>query len=113
MHMVGCEAGGMVFAVAYVELGADSLVKPAQQQWQAAWLVNMQAATHQVIPLTAPPGVTQHVRLSAQGQRGDGQRVYAQALWFARGKHLYHAVAYGEAAGTETSEPFFSGFEFP
>lgn len=114
LQMVGCEAGGALFAVAHVDLGDAGKAETAQAQWQAAMLANLQADAPQLAPYglkgaTTPP---QPVHLSAQGRRADGRAVAAQAVWFAQGKHLYHAVIYADKVGSDAAEPFFSGFEF-
>jgi hypothetical protein len=114
LQMVGCEAGGTLFAVAHVDLGDAGKATTAQAQWQAAMLANMQATAPQQTPYslkgaTASPSP---VRLSAQGRRADGSAVAAQGVWFAQGKHLYHAVIYADKVGSDAAEPFFSGFEF-
>ncbi|PHM19159.1 MAG: hypothetical protein CK604_13510 [Curvibacter sp. PD_MW3] len=114
MQMVGCEAGGAMFAVAHVKLGGVSEVAPAQASWQAAMLANMQASTPQLeaYSLKGAGVAPTPVRLSAQGRRSDGHAVVVQGVWFAKGEDLYHAVIYADKVGSDMAEPFFSGFEF-
>ena len=113
IEMMGCETGATLFAIAHVRLGDAGKIAAAQAQWQAAMLGNMQAQGTQMLPFqfkgaSAQP---QPVRLSAQGRRQDGSAVATQAVWFARGPHLYHAVIYADKLSPEVAETYFSGIE--
>lgn len=114
LQMAGCETGGALFAVAHADIDDVDKTVAAQAQWQAAMRANMQAMAPQLAPYELKGAATrpQPVRLSAQGRRADGSAVAAQAVWFSRGKHLYHAVIYADKVGSDVAEPFFSGFEF-
>lgn len=114
MQMVGCEAGGAMFAVAHVKLGDAGRMALAQATWQAAMLANMQASTPQLENYNPKGAATEPkpVRLTAQGRRADGSAVAAQAVWFSKGGNLYHAVIYADQVKPDMAEPFFSEFEF-
>ena len=114
MQMVGCEAGGAMFAVAHVKLDDAGRVALSQATWQAAMLANMQATSPQLENYNPKGAATEPkpVRLTAQGRRADGSAVTAQAVWFSKGENLYHAVIYADPVKPDMAEPFFSGFEF-
>lgn len=114
LHMQGCEADGFLFAVSWADVKEGSLAGPALAQWQAAMLGAMQAATPQLQPFAVKGASAQPaaVRLSAGGKRPDGSAVQAQAVWFARGSQVFHAVVYGERISAEVGDTFFSAIEF-
>lgn len=117
IHMLGCEAGGALYAVSQADVGMAG-ASAVQAQWQAALLANLQAPATQVQPwvlkptaATTPPALA--LQLQATGKRADGRAVQAQAVWFARGPWLFHAVVYADRITPEMAEPFFSGLELP
>lgn len=111
--MLGCEAGGALYAVSMAELGAPDRALAVQVQWQANLLGNMQATSSASSSFAIKGAAPQldPVRLTAAGAGPDGRPVQAQGVWFARGAHLYHAVIYAERISAEMSEPFFGGLE--
>lgn len=111
--MLGCEAGGALYAVSVAELGAPDQALAVQVQWQANVLGNMQATSSASSRFVVKGATLQldPLRLAAVGVRPDGRPVQAQAVWFARGPHLYHAAIYAERISPEMSEPFFAGLE--
>lgn len=115
VHMLGCEAGGALYAVSVADLADGGQALAVQVQWQANLLGNMQAvsASNSAWRLKGASATLAPVRLSAQGVGSDGRPVAAQAVWFVRGTRLYHAVVYAERISTEMSEPFFGGLELP
>ena len=115
VQMVGCEAAGALYAVSVAELGDARHALAVQVQWQANLLGNMQAtaSTSSAWSLKGANALLEPVRLKARGLRPDGQPVAAEAVWFAHGTRLYHAVIYADRISTEMSEPFFSGLELP
>ncbi len=121
IHMLGCETGGALYAVSQADVGMTG-ASEVQAQWQAALLANLQAPATQAqpwalkpmaaaAPPAAPPGLA--LQLQATGRRADGRAVQAQAVWFARGAWLFHAVVYADRITPEMVEPFFSGLELP
>lgn len=113
IQMMGCETGADLFAIAHVQLDDPGRIAMAQSQWQSAMLGNMQAQSTQTLPfqLKGASELLPPFRLSALGRRQDGRAVGAQALWFARGPHLYHAVIYADAITQDVADTFFSGIE--
>jgi hypothetical protein len=114
ISMVGCEAGGALFAISVAELGDPDRALAVQVQWQAHLLGNMQAgvSSNSAYVIKGAGAQLAPVRLIARGLRPDGRPVAAQGVWFARGTRLYHAVIYADTISQEQSEPFFSGLEF-
>lgn len=119
MHLMGCEAGGALFVVAVVDVRDGPHAIEVQRQWQQAMLDTMRAGA-------SPDSVRQEafvvrgaseqpppVRLYARGKRAEGQELRVQALWFARGGRLYHAVIYFDALSADVVETFFEGLRFP
>lgn len=113
--MLGCEAGGALFAVSVAELGPAAHATAVQVQWQASLLGNMQAASskNSAWSLKGAGAQLEPLRLDARGVRPDGKAVMVQGVWFVRGSRLYHAVIYAERISDEMREPFFGGLEFP
>lgn len=116
LRMVGCEAGGALFAVSVADLGDPARTADVQLHWQQAMLAAMQApapAQPVAYSLKGADASPAPVRLEAQGRRPDGRAVQVQAVWFVRGTQLYHAAVYAERLGADAVDPFLSGFEFP
>lgn len=115
IHMLGCEAGGALYAVSVADLAGDGQALAVQVQWQANLLGNMKATTSasSAWVLKGASAMLEPVRLNAQGLQPDGRPVQVQAVWFARGARMYHAAVYAGRISTEMSEPFFGGLELP
>ena len=122
LHMVGCDAGGATFAVAYANLDKSSAPDAVLAQWRTATLSNMGAVASREVPLGAPPsstssappsaGSTGLMLVTAQGRRKDGSAVAMQGAWFAKDAQVFHAVVYAERISPEVTEAFFSGLRF-
>lgn len=119
VQMVGCEAGGALYAVSQAEVGEAALA-PAQSHWQRALLANLQAVNPTVQPWSIAGGAAVGVssaltsrQLQVTGRRSDGHAMQVQAVWFARGPWLFHAAVYAERISPEMAEPFFSGLALP
>lgn len=113
LHMVGCEAGDAMFAVAYADLKSADKVVLALTQWKAATLANMHALASTGKPFL-PKGATllpQSEQIVATGTRPDGSAVVAQAVWFASGDQVFHAVVYADKPSPEATQTFFSGLK--
>lgn len=114
MHMSGCEADGILFAIAWVEVKEASQTGIALAQWQSAMLANMQATTTRLADFS-PKGAAESpkgVRVTATGHRQDGRAVLAQGAWFVRGTQVFHAVMYADKLNPDAADAFFSGLEF-
>ncbi|RYX91360.1 MAG: hypothetical protein EOO28_26075 [Comamonadaceae bacterium] len=112
LSMMGCEAGGAMFAVAMVDAGDAGKVTEVLANWQAATLANIRAApATNAVPLklagasTAPaPSL-----VTARGQSANGKVVMSQAAYFVQGSQVFQAVVYAEKVNPEASDAFFSG----
>lgn len=112
LHLQGCEAQGMLFAVSWVNLAAPVDVQAAQAQWQAGMVASLRAGSVQTSAFTiggASP--TPALRVIASGAKPDGQPVQAQGVWLVRGRQVFHAAMYGPTLAPEAVEAFFSGIE--
>lgn len=114
LHMLGCEAGGAVFAVSYADLKDADKAGVALGHWKAAMLENMHATSSQELPFR-PRGASAlppSFRMVAQGNRPDGRPVVAQGAWFAHGSQVFHAVVYADNLSQEVAQTFFAGLGF-
>lgn len=115
LAMVGCEAGGGLYAISVVELGNPLQASPVQAQWQTNLLATLQAqgSSRQRYAIRGASAQPEAVQLLAQGRGPEGRALMVQAVWFTRGNRLYHAALYAERLSPEMSEPFFGGMELP
>jgi hypothetical protein len=118
LHMIGCEAGGVLFAVAVLDVNDHTHAIEVQRQWQQAMLGNMQAdvSVGQLRQASfVMRGASEYphpIRVHATGKRETGQALSAQALWFSRGGRLYHAAIYADKLNSEVTQTFFEGLRF-
>ena len=117
LSMLGCDAGGVTFAVAVVDLGNPGEASNAAAilaQWQSLTLANMKAGAAQVSPLPLPGTAMAQpaVLVKAQGQRADGTAVTGQAAYFAHGSQLFQVVMYAGKVPPEVAETYFSSLKF-
>lgn len=119
LHMMGCEAGGTLFAVAVVDVSTTPHAIEVQRQWQHAMLGNMQAAVapgsfkQEAIVIRGASDQPSPLRIQAHGKWQDGRALSAQALWFSRGGRLYHAAIYADKLDIDVTQTFFEGLRFP
>ena len=83
MRMMGCEAGGVQFAVAAVRLADPGQAAQASEllaQWRAATLANFSIAQPRLRPFTpkGKPGAMDGEVVSASGRVQDGRPVAVQ-----------------------------------
>ena len=125
IRLLGCDAGGVTFALAVADVGDASGTAAALAQWQNVTLVNMKAlpvespegARSQRASTTAPlrvrgaalqpPGV----QVTASGQRADGAAVHSQAAYFVHGTQVFQAVIYAVHIKADVAETFFSSLK--
>jgi hypothetical protein len=119
LHMIGCEAGGSLFAVAVVDVNDTPHAIEVQRQWQQALLGQMQADAvparfkQEGLVFRGASDQPPPLRIQAQGQRHNGEALSAQAIWFARGGRLYHAALYADTLDADVVQTFFEGLRFP
>ena len=118
LAVVGCDAAGATFAVMTATVPAGQPPDAVLAGWQQATLANMQAdAAHVQRSAYRPIGglpLPHAQRVVAQGRRGDGRAVAAQAVWSAHaapagGVELLHAVMYADRADPAAADAFFDG----
>ena len=123
LTLLGCNAGGAMFAVAVADVGDVALVKPVLDQWAKVTLINMKASTVETansvlqahaLPLKLQGAATQPppILVSAQGQRADGTAVRGQAAYFSQGSQVFQVVLYADTLPPEISEAFFASLKF-
>ena len=111
MHMLGCKAGGVTFAVVYA-----NVVVPGQptavtlDQWRVASLAAMKAQRVEVSAVKvagafSPPPQ----KVMTYGQLGHDAPLESQSVFFAQGTQLFQALLVGELLTAEVAEAFFSG----
>jgi len=117
LQVAGCESGSAMVAVMTAALPPGSDANAVMLGWQQAVLNNMQATDPQrqawmpsrmlVLPAAQ--------RISAQGQRNDGQAVAAQAVWgaFVEGDHvrLVHAAVYDRQVSPALADTLFESLK--
>ena len=114
LRMLGCEAGGVTFAVAVADLGDSSRASDVLRQWQALTLANMKAGVPQVTPLVlkgAAPSPAP-VLVKAQGQRADGTAVSGQAAYFLQGTQVFQVVVYADKLAPDVAEAYVASLSF-
>ncbi len=114
LSMLGCDAGGATFAVAFAEIPEPAAAPEILAQWRAATLANMRgrASAEQTLQVKAAAGVVSAQRVLADGLRANGKAVQSQAVYFARGRHVFQVVIYADTLGPDAAETFFSGLKF-
>lgn len=114
--MLGCEAGGAMFAVAHADVPAGLSPDALLAAWRAATLAAMQAPPATATVPFVPAGalaLSGSVRLQAEGTRPQGGTVHAEAVWFARtgaaAPQVFQAVVYSDRPASAQADTFFDG----
>lgn len=110
IEMVGCEAGGALFAASRVHLPPGADASQLQGQWQAASLQQMNARGEPT--LESQPTSTRSIamqQLTASGRGRDGKVLQARLAWATSGAEMYHLAVYAAQVSSEMAEPFFDG----
>lgn len=111
MTMLGCDADGATFTLAYVDMKDIALLAPVLAQWQRATLGNIRAPAASALPFliqganVLPPPV----QVTVNGLRPDGTAVAARAVWFAAGTLVFQAAVYADTASPARAETYFAG----
>ncbi len=112
LRIMGCTAGDALFAVSVMDMEDVDQLSAVRQQWQASVLSNMKAKSSEPGTQTIKgAGVPPPLSLSAQGERPDASPVMLQAVWFTKGKQLFHAAVYAARLQEQFVGPFFNGLE--
>ncbi len=118
LHMLSCDAGGLTFALAWVDAGDAPRAALALQAWRRATLVAVHADPALADDAAASWPATLAGSDSAQGLQASGrdprgEPVTVRALHAARGGRLVHAAIYGRAIDPDTAATFFEGVKLP
>lgn len=114
VHMSGCEAEGILFAVAWADAGSAPAAAAFAGLWQSAMLANLRADAPEALALPGARGaLAGAVRVGARGRRADGRTVQAQGLWWTQGTRVFHAALYADVLKADVADTFFSGIEAP
>lgn len=115
LNMLGCEAGGATFAVAWAELAPGADTAAVLQQWERLSLQNMRAAAPAQAQAEAQPlkvvgaGSEPAPRLlQATGQTADGKAVQGHAAYFSSGSLIVQAVMYAPHISPDAADTFFT-----
>ena len=121
VHMSGCVADGVTFALACTVLAEPAQAGLALSHWRTAVLAALhtpptpQPGAPQDRPFVPPGalGIPQSVRTVAQGLQPGGGSVALQGVWFARVQgpsvQACHAVVYSAKPRPEVADIFFAG----
>ena len=116
LHLMGCEADGMDFTLAQLQLPANLSAEQAQQAWQQASLSSLQASADvpaQDWKLAGASPVMKPQRMVAQG----GQGRSARWAWFAYDGQLYQLAVYAPASraaqAQQAMDSLISGLRLP
>jgi len=123
MEMMGCEAGGGLFAISHVRVKDDKHLNTVREQWRQQALTALRATDVQDIPFqlktkandqlaatAMPAALTVLPQLvSARGLRPDGSPVVARLLWIGSGNDIYHVAVYANQVSGETVDRLFTG----
>lgn len=126
MHMVGCEAQGATYTLAWVAVPEPGRAGAVLGAWQDATLQRVGIAAGPDAPAgTAfvPQGalaLPQAVRWRAEGRSPEGRAVAVQAAWFAgtggaggAGLQAFQAAVYSPVPAAEGAAAFFEGIRLP
>lgn len=114
VHAVGCEAGGVAYAVLWADSGSPAQAGNAMAQWKQASLASLQARIDGETPFELPgaPALSQSVHVRSSGKRPDGSALESQSAYFAKGGMVFQAMVYAPSLKPEATEPFFTGLRF-
>lgn len=107
MYMTGCEAGGALYAISYLQLVDPATSSAMTQAWRQSALSRMQATPLPDAAVALNKNANAAI-VQARGRKADGSAVQAQLHWFLVGTQLFHAAVYAPRLSNEMTEPFFA-----
>lgn len=118
LHLLSCDAGGLSFAVAWVDAAEPARAEPALAAWRRATLLAVMAdpalADEAAAQWPAKLAGADHVMgLQTQGRDHRGQPIALRALHATQGQRVLHAAIYGPAIPAELATTFFDGLQLP
>jgi hypothetical protein len=115
MEMLVCSAGGVTFAVSFLDLADPALVASVLAELRSKALSNIGGRQVHSLPVQVS-GMTpnpQAALVSMTGRLPDGAAVEEQAAFFVKGLRVYQASAIGATLAPEATATFFSGLKLP
>lgn len=111
MTMLGCDAGGATFSLAYADMQDATLSGTVLGEWKANTLGNIRTQSPKERPflLKGADVLPQSVQVEARGTRPDGTAVSAQAVWFAVGSQVFQAAVSTDGASPAEADTYFAG----
>jgi hypothetical protein len=106
MEVVGCEAGGALFAVSRILAEDDARAPQLMAALRQASLAQVQ--TRAVHPQPASGDAQTSLDVEVDGQRPDGSALQARFKWVQTGSELYQIATYAEHLSAEQWEPLIS-----
>jgi hypothetical protein len=109
MAMVGCAAGGALYAISHAGTRAD-LAAQLQADWMAATLAKMQAGTaiarEQGVRVKGDAPQVKRVMVTGKGQ--EGKPVHARLAWIVSRGDVFHLAVYADYLADDADDTFFS-----
>ena len=111
MTMLGCDAGGSAFSLAYADVKDGALAGQALDAWKSVTLGNIRAPSSPSRPfvLKGADVLPQSLQVDARGTRPNGAAVVVRAVWFAVGSQVFQATVYGEGSSPVEVDTYFAG----
>ena len=113
LHMVGCEAGGALFAISQTRLPPGTPAAAVLADWRQSALTNLHAEEVSAMPSKAPRADVQTLLLRARGKRPNSTAVDARLLWWATDTQVLHVAVYADAISPDMTETLFSEIKIP
>jgi hypothetical protein len=114
LHAMGCETGGVSFAILHGDVGGFGELSAALAQWRKASAATLHSTAVSEQPwqpagaLSLPASTM--VRIAGSG--ADGGEMQMQSAYFAHGTEVFQAFVYAPKLKPEMTEPFFAGLRF-
>jgi hypothetical protein len=114
LAMLGCETGGVTFAVAVAGIGEAAKAADVLEPWRRLSLAGIKAGEIQTRPLQLPGAAAPVNIVSAEGVGANGAPVRFSAAYFAQGRQVFQAVMLSTtpAPPADAAETFFSSLRF-
>ncbi len=113
LQMMGCEAGGALFAISHVQVADAVEAAKVLLDWQAQALRSLQAGTPHPVPAKNHAWAYNQVTIHASGKNPQGAAVNARLTWVVKGGNVYHLAVYGEQLTDAMTQPFFEDITSP
>ncbi len=113
--MMGCDANGATFTLAYVPVHDVGEAAIVLTQWQAATISTLRGQTLSTLPFALKGSQAQPapVQVRVLGMRPDGKPVNLQAVWFAVDGQVFQVAMYADQVQPAVAEAYFSGLRLP